>query len=48
METTSDESTLIVLDSDFLTFNMYSLTKQERFKTLEYKNDQRIIGVTSE
>ncbi len=41
MEATSDEETLIVLDSDFLTFNMYNLKKQERFKNTEYKNDLR-------
>jgi hypothetical protein len=41
MEATSNEQTLIVLDSDFLTFNMYNLKKQERFKTIEYKNELR-------
>lgn len=41
MEATTDESTLVVLDSDFLTFNFYNLKKQERFKSLEYKNELR-------
>ena len=39
MEATTDESTLVVLDSDFLTFNLYNLKKQERFKSTEYKNE---------
>ena len=41
METTKEEDTLVVLDSDFITFNFYNLKKQERFKTIEYKNEQR-------
>ena len=45
MEATSNEQTLVVLDSDFLTFNLYNLKKQERFKTLEYKNDLRRLDV---
>lgn len=46
MEATSDEEILVVLDSDFLTFNMYNLKKQERFKNTEYKNEQRKIVLT--
>lgn len=41
METTLDEEHLLVLDSDFITFNFYNLKQQARYKTIKYVNDQR-------
>lgn len=43
MEATASDEVLLVLDSDFLTFNMYNLKKQERYRTWEYKNEQRSL-----
>ena len=43
MEATASDELLLVLDSDFLTFNMYNLKKQERYRTWEYKNEQRSL-----
>lgn len=40
MEATLDEEHLLVLDSDFITFNFYNLKQQARYKTIKYVNEQ--------
>lgn len=41
IEISKDESQLFVLDSDFLTFNIYDVKRQRRTCTWKYENPER-------
>lgn len=40
IEVTKDESRLVILDSDFLTFHIYEVKRQRRINTWKYENPE--------